>query len=66
VPNQVNTTSLSANERTREIASILATGIVRLRQRAALPSDDSSEMSETILPEGLDLSGKTRLSVLVG
>ena len=66
MPNCADTTPLSPEERLREVAAMLATGVLRLRQRAALPADKNLEISEKMQPEGLELSGKTRLSVRVG
>jgi hypothetical protein len=66
MPNCAENTHLSPDQRLAEMATILATGILRLRQRAALPTERNPEISEITLPEGLDLSDETRLSVLVG
>jgi hypothetical protein len=56
----------SPDERLREAAAILATGVLRLRQRAAVPAEENLEISTKRPPEGLELSGKTRLSVCGG
>ncbi|MBU4273312.1 MAG: hypothetical protein KKA28_15750 [Planctomycetes bacterium] len=66
MPNCADTTHPSPEERLREVAAILATGVLRLRQRAALPPDKNLEISGKMPPEGLELSGETRLSVRVG
>ncbi len=57
---------LSPEERLGEIATILAVGLLRLDERAALPAGESSETPPKIPPEGLELSDETRLSVRVG
>jgi hypothetical protein len=56
----------SPEERLHEVAVILAVGFLRLRQRAALPTDKQPENQEKPPPDGLDVSAKTRLSVRVG
>ena len=61
-----DTTPLSPDERLREVAAILATGILRLHQRAALPSEKLPENLETLVPNGLAIPPETRLSVPVG
>ena len=66
MPNCADATPLSPEERLREVATILANGVLRLRQRATLPPDKNLEISERMPPQGLELSGETRLSVLVG
>jgi hypothetical protein len=57
---------LSPDERLGEIAAILAAGLLRLDQRAALPAEESPENPPKTLPEGLELSRQTRLSVHCG
>ena len=57
---------LSPDERLKEMAAILAAGISRLRQRAALPADaDLGKPAECSL-DGLEVPAETRLSVRVG
>ena len=63
---------LTPEERRRRIAAILATGLLRLHARSALPPgpavDDPSPpqiLSES-RPNSLELSPKTRLSVHAG
>jgi len=54
------------DERLREVAAILATGILRLRQRAALPTGKQPENPGKRRPDGLAIPPETRLSVRVG
>jgi hypothetical protein len=61
-----NTARLSPDERLREVAAILATGILRLRQQAALLTGNRSETPESSSPDGLAVPRETRLSVRVG
>lgn len=49
----------SPDDRRREVAAILATAILRLRNRAALPPAKPPDSS----PAGLEVSPETRLSV---
>jgi hypothetical protein len=56
---------LSAAERLREVATILAAGILQLRQRAALLIEDAAKNSQKQPPDSLELSTKTRLTVRV-
>lgn len=58
-----DTARLAPDERLREIASILATAVLRLRQRAALPP---AENVENPVSAGLAIPPETRLSVRVG
>ncbi len=57
---------LSCDERLNEIAAIFAKGVVRLHERAALPSGESPENPSKQQTEGLEVPAKTRLSVRVG
>ncbi len=58
---------LTSEERRREVAAILAAGIVRLRTRAALPGSvcegPDPEKTPENQPNCLEVSGETRLSV---
>ena len=56
--------NISENDRLREIAGILAAGILRLHARAALPSEQplNPGKSADSSPNGLEVPGKTRLS----
>ncbi len=57
---------MTIDERRREIAAILARGILRLRKRRQFTPDATfRELSESV-PQGLELSGETRLSVTTG
>jgi hypothetical protein len=57
---------LSSDERLREVAAILAAGVLRLRQRFALPVEKDGKNPAKQPPDGLELSAETRLSVRVG
>jgi hypothetical protein len=57
---------LSPEERLCELATILATGILRLRKRAALLTEKQTENLEKRCPDGLAILRETRLSVRVG
>jgi hypothetical protein len=52
--------------RLREIARILAAGILRLRNRAALPVPENPGKQAESSPNGLEVIGETRLSVHTG
>jgi len=53
-------------DRLARIAAILTTGLLRLESRAVLPTNESRENPPKTLPEGLELSRQTRLSVHCG
>ena len=59
--------AMTVDERLREVAAILAAGILRLRSRAALPADPGQRPGEKNLPEFdqdcLEVSAETVLSV---
>ena len=57
---------LSPDERLREAAAILATGVLRLRQRAALPTEKGRKNPVESSSDGLEVPAETRLSVRVG
>ena len=63
---QLNAAPASDDERIREVASILATGILRLRSRVALSAcadpDKFSENPENIGPTCLEVPDETVLS----
>jgi hypothetical protein len=48
------------------MASILAAGVLRLRQRAALFAEKNPEKPAKSSPGGLEVPAETRLSVRVG
>lgn len=58
--------NLTPQARFEEIASILATGILRLRRRLVLPVPKVPKLVPESRPEGLDVPAETRLSVRVG
>jgi hypothetical protein len=53
-------------QRLVDIASILAAGILRLRDRQSLPSGDKTGNRGDSSPDRLELSGETVLSVVHG
>jgi hypothetical protein len=57
---------LTLDERLRELASILAIGVTRLRQRAALPAEKGADYRSIHHPMACEISAETRLSVRVG
>lgn len=57
---------LTPDERLSEVASILAIGVLRLRQRAALPTDDRQKKPTESSAAGLEVADKTVLSVHTG
>lgn len=59
MPGPPESSRLASNDRLREVATILATAILRLRSRTALPDVHSEESP----PTGLEVSPDTRLSV---
>jgi hypothetical protein len=59
MPNCADPARPPLDDRRREVAAILATAILRLRGRAALPNANPPDSS----PTGLEVSPETRLSV---
>lgn len=57
---------LSPEQRLKNIAAILATGILRLQRRSALNSAPDSETETNLFAKGLEVPAETRLSVRVG
>ena len=57
---------ISTDDRLSELGRILAAGVLRLRQRAALPTENGRKNLPESSPEGLEVPAKTRLSVRVG
>jgi hypothetical protein len=49
-----------------EIASILATAVLRLRRRESVPNSETSEIPIDSSPDRLELSRETLLSVVHG
>jgi hypothetical protein len=66
MPKSADTARLSPEELRGEIAAILATGLLRLHQRAALPTKEPEENLANLRPDGLAIPPETRLSVRVG
>ena len=64
--NCADPTRLSLDERSREVATILAAGITRLRQSSALSSENAEKHLVESSPDGLEVPAETRLSVRVG
>lgn len=62
----VDPTRLSPDERFREVAGILAAGVLQLRQRSALSTENSEENVPKSSPDGLEIPAETRLSMRVG
>lgn len=57
---------LTPDERLREVATILAAGVLRLRRRAALPTDDATKKPPELASAGLEVFEETVLSVHTG
>ena len=57
---------LTPEERLREAAAILATGVLRLRQRTALPPEQTPENPAELPAAGLEVPVETVLSVHTG
>ena len=66
MPHCADTTRLSPDERLREAAAILAAGVLRLRQRAALPPETTLENLAELPAAGLEVPAETVLSVHTG
>jgi hypothetical protein len=49
--------------RLREIAAILATGVLRLRHNPSQSAENAEKNPLKVSPDGLELSPETRLSV---
>lgn len=64
--NCAETTRLWPDERLREVAAILAAGVLRLRQRAALPPEKAPEKPAELPAAGLEVPEETVLSVHTG
>jgi hypothetical protein len=57
---------LSPDDRLREAAAILAIGVLRLRQRSALPVEKTLENPAELSAAGLEVPAETVLSVHTG
>jgi hypothetical protein len=60
------TARLTPDERLCEVSTILAAGVLRLRQRAALPTDDAHKQPAELSAAGLEVPDETVLSVHTG
>ena len=58
--------SMSPDERRREVAAILARGVLRLRRIARIGGNMHASESQNVPENGLELPGETRLSVSDG
>lgn len=58
--------NISSEDRLREVASLLASGIMRLQRREALPGKEVSKSVPELSADGLEVPAETRLSVRVG
>lgn len=58
--------AMTPDERLRELASILAAGVLRLRSRAALPADPGPENLPESGQDCLEVPAETVLSVHTG
>ncbi len=63
MPDYTEAPSMPPDERRREIAAILARGILRLRRIARIGGNMHAPESLNVPENGLELPGKTRLSV---
>lgn len=61
-----NTVDITPGARLKEIAAILAAGIVRLRHRCGLPADNGPKIAPESSSDGLDVVDETVLSVVMG
>ena len=57
---------LTARDRRREVASVLAKGVVRWRRRARVVGLEVTRESPVFAEKSLELHGETRLSVAGG
>jgi hypothetical protein len=60
VPPDLDPATLTADERLRQVAALLAAGVLRLRDRAALPADPGEHPA----PENPQENGQDSLEVL--
>ncbi len=68
MPRRTEAPSMSADERRREVAAILARGILRLRRNGnvRIGGNMHAPESQGLSENGLELRGETRLSVSDG
>jgi hypothetical protein len=66
MPRRTEAPSMSAEERRREVAAILARGILRLRRIARIGGDMRAPESQNSPENGLEVRGETRLSASDG
>ena len=66
MPSRTEAPSTPADERRREVAAILARGILRLRRVAQIGVRSDAPKSQDLRENGLELPGETRLSVSDG
>lgn len=63
--NRDDPASMPPDDRLREVASLLASGILRLQRRFALPGKESPQTVDKLSADGLEVPAETRLSVPV-
>ena len=63
MPRRAEAPSMSADERRRQVAAILARGVLRLRHIARIGGNTHAPESQNSPENGLELPGETRLSV---
>ena len=66
MPRRTEAQPISPVERRREVAAILARGILRLRRIARIGGNMHAPESQDLPENGLELPGETRLSVSDG
>lgn len=66
MPTCADAARLTPDEQLREVATILAAGVLRLRQRAALPTGDTQKKPPNSPAAGLEVPDETVLSVHTG
>ncbi len=66
MPRRTEAPSTPAEERCREVAAILARGVLRLRRIARIGVHLHAQESQDLRENGLELPGETRLSVVNG
>ena len=66
MPSNLDPAEMAEHDRLRELASILARGVQRLRESRSFSGKPPSENLPESAPERLEVSGETVLSVLTG